>query len=226
MWSCFTDVSRNRTWGEQSLQEAVTTSRVGGTNGPHLGLLEAGDSEDQIPLLGVPKRLKSGSQRDLCIPISIAAFFTIAKYETWNMKIECQLSEAGTGAMGSYRTLGTVLPFYKMAELSDGEDGRATPWNLWIPLGCPVEMVKIVHFMLLASYHNLKTKKRLTIPSLQWCGVPETLFILLRSMQMVQPLWETIRHCLGRLHMHLPCNPTIPALGIYPPRCASQGTSW
>ena len=35
-----------------------------------------------IPLLGIyPKELKSGSLRDICTPMFIAALFTIARYE-------------------------------------------------------------------------------------------------------------------------------------------------
>ena len=40
-----------------------------------------------IPLLGVyPKELKSGSPRDICTPMFIAALFTIAK--TWK-QLKC-----------------------------------------------------------------------------------------------------------------------------------------
>ena len=37
-----------------------------------------------------------------------------------------------------------------------------------------------------------------------------------RNVNLVQPLWRTVRRFLKKLGINLPYDPTIPLLGIYP----------
>jgi hypothetical protein len=53
----------------------------------------------------------------------------------------------------------------------------------------------------------------------QGCGEKGMLFCILRECKLVQPLWKKIWRFLKNLNIDLPCDPTIPLLGIYPKEC-------
>ena len=42
---------------------------------------------------------------------------------------------------------------------------------------------------------------------------------------MIQPLWRTLWRFLKKLKIELPCNPSIPLLGLYPEKSVIQKES-
>ena len=46
--------------------------------------------------------------------------------------------------------------------------------------------------------------------------------VLLVGMQMIQPLWRTVRRFLKKLRIKVPCDRAIPLLGIYPEKTIIQ----
>ena len=47
------------------------------------------------------------------------------------------------------------------------------------------------------------------------CGEKGTLLHCWRECKLVQPLWRTVWRLLEKLNIELPCDPTIPLVGIY-----------
>jgi hypothetical protein len=50
----------------------------------------------------------------------------------------------------------------------------------------------------------------------QGCGEKGTLIHCWWECKLVQPLWKTIWRLLKKLNIHVPYDPEIPPLGIYP----------
>jgi hypothetical protein len=59
----------------------------------------------------------------------------------------------------------------------------------------------------------------------QGCREKGTLVHCWWECKLVQQLWKTIWRFLKKLNIHLPYDPTIPLLGIYPKECCRSGYS-
>jgi hypothetical protein len=55
----------------------------------------------------------------------------------------------------------------------------------------------------------------------QECGGEGALVYCWWECKLIQPLWKIIWSLLKKLNIDLPCNPSIPLLGIYPKECDS-----